>query len=245
MNRIKTLFLFIPFIGMFSWAMYYGYFVKNATEVVLPITGYDPRNLLSGHYIEFQIDWSNANCQQADWHGSCPKGDFRGVNRYYVPENKAHELERLINNNRFMSEIVFAYKTGKRPVAKDLLIDGEPWNQLNKGKSSASLKSMLRKRKAKREANKILERASMIFIIAISRNGGEGGYADLSNLGPNYYSDCIVNSQDIYSNSDDGITHINLKTDCTDVAEYIQEKAANRIVGDGCFVGGNCALKFR
>ena len=243
MNKIKTFILLIPFIGMCCWVMYYAHFVKNATEVVLPITGYDPRNLLSGHYIEFRIDWSKANCHQAEWHGTCPRGDFSGVSRFYVPENKAHELERLINNNQHNTEIRFAYKPGMRPIAKDLLIDGKPWNQLNKSKSSASLKSMFRRRKVKKESKEILDHAGMIFVIAMSSNAGLGGYADLSTSGLNYSSDCIAEPQGIYANSD-GITHINLKTNCTDVAEYIQEKSADRIVGDGCFVGGNCALKF-
>ena len=127
MNKIKTFILLIPFIGLCCWGMYYAHFVKNATEVVLPITGYDPRNLLSGHYIEFRIDWAKANCRQADWNGACPKGDFSGVSRFYVPENKAHELERLINNHQYNTEILFAYQAGKRPVAKELLIDGKPW----------------------------------------------------------------------------------------------------------------------
>ena len=129
MNKIKTFILLIPFIGMCCWVMYYAYFVKNAVEVVLPISGYDPRNLLSGHYIEFRIDWAKANCRQADWRGTCPRGDFSGVSRFYVPENKAHELERFINNNQYDTEIIFAYRPGMRPVAKELLIRGQHWEE--------------------------------------------------------------------------------------------------------------------
>lgn len=132
MNRIKTLFLFIPFIGMCCWAMYYAYFVKNATEVVLPITGYDPRNLLSGHYIDFRIDWSKANCYQAGWNGVCPMSDFRNATRFYVPENKARELERFINNNNFETSVIFAYQKGFRSVAKELLIEGQLWEEFIK-----------------------------------------------------------------------------------------------------------------
>lgn len=134
MNKLKTLFLLIPFIGLCSWAMYYVHFVRNAPEVTLPITGYDPRNLLSGHYIEFRIDWSRANCQQADWNGLCPRNDFSGVNRYYVPESKAHELERFVNSTSFNTEIVFAYKKGFKPVVKDLLIEGQKWDQYLKNR---------------------------------------------------------------------------------------------------------------
>jgi len=129
MSKIKNFILFIPFIGLCCWALYYVNFVEKAAEVVLPVTGYDPRNLLSGHYIEFQIDWSKANCNQADWNNVCPKNDFKGVNRFYVAENKAKELERFINNNFVATEIVFAYVAGARPVAKELLIDGKPWHQ--------------------------------------------------------------------------------------------------------------------
>ena len=127
MNKIKTFILLIPFIVLCCWVMYYAHFVKSATEVVLPITGYDPRNLLSGHYIEFQIDWARANCHQAGWHGTCPKSDFKGINRYYVPEVRAHDLERFINNSQYDTEIVFAYKKGSRPIVKELLIDGKFW----------------------------------------------------------------------------------------------------------------------
>ena len=129
MSKIKNFILFIPFIGLCCWALYYVNFVEKAAEVVLPVTGYDPRNLLSGHYIEFQIDWSKANCNQADWNNVCPKNDFKGVNRFYVAENKAKELERFINNNFVATEIVFAYVAGARPVAKELLINGRPWHQ--------------------------------------------------------------------------------------------------------------------
>lgn len=244
MNKLKTLFLLFPFIGMFCWVMYYAHFVKNATEVVLPITGYDPRNLLSGHYIEFRINWAKADCHQANWNGQCPQSDFTGVNRYYVSEGRAKELERFINNNRFDTEIVFAYQNGQRPVAKELLINGRPWHHLNKNKNKGSLKSLHRKRQAQKEANEILDHAAMIYVLALSSNQGNGGYADLSTAHLNYSYNCIERPQDIYANSD-GITHINLKSDCTDVAELIQEKSARHIVGDGCFVGGNCALTFQ
>lgn len=129
MNKIKTFLLLIPFIGMSGWVLYYANFVENASEVVLPITGYDPRNLLSGHYIEFEVDWPMANCQQASWNGSCPRHAFSGINRFYVPEDKAYELERLIGSNQHDVEITFAYKEGFRPVAKELLIDGQPWHK--------------------------------------------------------------------------------------------------------------------
>ena len=127
MTKLKIIFLLLPFIGLFGFVVYYANFVENAASVTLPIQGYDPRNLLSGHYIQFSIDWKKADCQQANWNGSCPQSSFRGVNRFYVPEDKAKLLERLINQRDISAQVVFAYKKGKKAIVKDLLIDGRNW----------------------------------------------------------------------------------------------------------------------
>lgn len=129
MSKLKVLFLFLPFIGLACWMMYYINFIQSSYEVILPITGYDPRNLLSGHYIEFNIDWSRANCNQADWNGTCQKDAFSGVNRYYVPENKAVSIESIINKENLSSEIVFAYQKDEKAIVKDLLIEGKTWQE--------------------------------------------------------------------------------------------------------------------
>ena len=127
MNKLKIFFLLFPFICASTWAMYYSFFVMNASQVVLPITGYDPRSFLAGHNIEYRIDWANADCNQLDWKGHCPKSDFFGINRFYVPGDKAKRLESLINSNLISAEVVFAYKKGYRPIAKELLLNSLPW----------------------------------------------------------------------------------------------------------------------
>ena len=133
MNKFKIFILLLPFIVMCVWALNYDRIIRDGKEVVLPITGYDPRNLLSGHYIEFQIEWVKANCYQADWNGTCPRAAFTDISRYYIPESSARTLERFVNSDSVKTEIIFAYKNGKRPLAKQLLIDGQPWqNYLNK-----------------------------------------------------------------------------------------------------------------
>lgn len=126
-NKITNIFLLIPFVLICAWGMYYAHFVKNNADVILPIQGYDPRNLLSGHYIQFQINWDKADCFQLNWNGVCPKRDFAGIDRYYIPEDKAQQLERLINSDSD-AEILFAYKKGMRPIAKDLKINGVSWS---------------------------------------------------------------------------------------------------------------------
>lgn len=127
-KQVLALMLLTPFVVLTGWSLYYLSFTRQATEVVLPIRGYDPRNLLSGHYIQFQIDWSAADCHQADWNGNCPKSEFKGVDRYYVSETEANRLERKINSG-VPSSVVFAYYQGRRPIAKDLIIGNESISQ--------------------------------------------------------------------------------------------------------------------
>lgn len=125
-NKVVAFLLAVPFVIVAGWMMYYTSFTHRAQEVVLPIQGYDPRNFLSGHYILFQIDWEHADCHQADWNGNCPRTAFTDINRFYVPENQAHSLERSIQSAHTRAKIVFAYQPGQRPVAKTLLLNGKP-----------------------------------------------------------------------------------------------------------------------
>ncbi len=117
--------LSIPFLVLAGWMSYALHFVRNAQEVVLPVQGYDPRNILSGHYIRFQIKWEQADCFQLDWNGVCPYKDFAEVDSYYVPENRARDLERKLNSSDYLAEIVFAYQPGVRPIAKEFRINGQ------------------------------------------------------------------------------------------------------------------------
>lgn len=120
-NYVKALFLIFPLTILIVWALYFSMFTKSAQEVTLPIMGYDPRNILSGHYLQYQIDWKRADCYQADWQGVCPTGAFKNIDKYYVPENQARDLEQKINAGK--GAIVFAYQKGLRPIAKRLVID--------------------------------------------------------------------------------------------------------------------------
>lgn len=237
MNKAKIFILLLPFIGLCCWGMYYLNFVQNASEVVLPITGYDPRNLLSGHYIEFQIDWSKANCRQANWNGICRRSEFSRVNRFYVPENRARELERLINSNRSHAQIVFAYQPGKRPIAKELLMNGRPWYQARQSNQRSHMR-----RQAAKEMEKIL---SLAIGVCIDAEVTGNQYADLSNY-VNFNAadyECISNSADIRTYGD-SIAHINLKEECQDVADMIQKRMPERIIGGTCSVGDKCAVEF-
>ena len=109
-------------------------------EVTLRISGYDPRDLLSGHYIAYTIDWGSTDCTQFE-NQRCPVPEFRqhGIygtwgnnHRFYIPEKYAAELDRLFRNRNTddnVFEVVYSYAKGFKPIAKRLLINGKDWRE--------------------------------------------------------------------------------------------------------------------
>lgn len=125
--------LAVVFIVLFGWTSTVVVKATSAPEVLLPVRGYDPRDLLSGHYISYQIDWDKANCAQFV-RGRCPVSDFGPSGRFYVPEDKAHALDDVFRFGASTDElaIVFAYKPGQKPIARRLLINGQEWQDVLK-----------------------------------------------------------------------------------------------------------------
>lgn len=131
------IFLALPLVLLIGWTLTLYVYKEKGQEVRLPIYGYDPVDLLSGHYLNFTIDWKNADCRQFS-DGICPEKDFckegrmSRACRFYVPEEYAFELDKLLFQNRSSSrkfELVYSYNKGVAPMAKELLIDGKPWRK--------------------------------------------------------------------------------------------------------------------
>lgn len=141
----------LPLICLMVWTGYLTYQQKNGGEVKVRITGYDPRDILSGHYIAYTIDWEKTDCNQFK-DRVCPKNDFCKINkfkrifywgapcRYYVPEKYAEQLDKTFRKATTFSlsddkgekdifEVVYSYQEGKEPFAKELLINGKDWRK--------------------------------------------------------------------------------------------------------------------
>lgn len=57
MKKLVPLFaIFVPILAMAGWIGYH-YTMKGSPSVELEITGYDPRDLLSGHYLEYRVQY--------------------------------------------------------------------------------------------------------------------------------------------------------------------------------------------
>lgn len=125
-------------------------------EVVLPIEGFDPRDLLSGHYLLYRVDYAvEKGCGTQDEEasvclrpmrsiypqGSLPadcelfirgrcdnNGDFLAdIERFYIPEEYAQSLEDKVRDRK--GELVLSVDRQGNVAIRNLLIDGKPWKE--------------------------------------------------------------------------------------------------------------------
>ena len=124
--------VFLPVFILLMWVGTIEVQRQKGREVVVRLQGYDPRDLLSGHYISYRIDWNKTDCAQFE-NGVCPRAAFRHTGRFYVPESKAAALDKAIRDVNNTAEMVFSYRRGIKPYALKLRVNGESWeNAINK-----------------------------------------------------------------------------------------------------------------
>jgi len=131
----------IPYVSLLAWTGWLYAQQTTGQEITVVIRGYDPRDLLSGHYIQYTIDWDKTDCSQFP-DGFCPREEFCKQSRwgrqcrFYIPEKNARELDRMFrwrNTSDTLFEVVYSYHKGSEPLAKRLLINGKDWRKsLNK-----------------------------------------------------------------------------------------------------------------
>lgn len=136
-TKILAVCFTIPFVCLVVWTLFLAWQRNHGTEVKVAVMGYDPRDLLSGHYIQYQIDWDKTDCTQFE-NNICPKKNFCREGhwgrqcRFYVPEEYAKQLDELFrkrNNPQTAFEVIYSYAPGQEPMAKELLIGGKNWRE--------------------------------------------------------------------------------------------------------------------
>jgi uncharacterized membrane-anchored protein len=157
MNRSRILLivaLVFPIIALGILTGYKHYKVTVGTEVILPIEGYDPRDLLSGHYLTYRVNYGAKNiCEQSKAikhsvgyvclqpkhftyfkpetcqlmiKGNCSGSQFKaGIERFYIPENQASKLDKDVRSKK--GSIVLSVTPDGHAQIKDLLINGKSW----------------------------------------------------------------------------------------------------------------------
>lgn len=143
LKKYSNLILMIaPTLVLMVWALMLSIELHSGQEVTVRIKGYDPRSLLSGHYISYDIDWDKTDCSQFE-KNVCPKEDFESLQsnnfngvwhgrwgkqyKFYICEKDAQFLDREIRKTDNVAEIVYSYRAGKKPYALRLLVNGKSW----------------------------------------------------------------------------------------------------------------------
>lgn len=151
-KRYLIIALLIPIFVLAALSASKKLVLLSGTEVVLPISGYDPLDLLSGHYLVYRVDYEVNNLCQGEEEtkagfvclsaksfsierpqgcstfirGICKYGRFEaGVEKYFIPEGKAQALEEKVRTKA--ASIVLSVMSDGQAQVKDLLIDGKPW----------------------------------------------------------------------------------------------------------------------
>lgn len=94
--------------------------------VRVAVRGYDPRDLISGHYLNLRVDWKKTDCKQFS-QNKCPEMRFRNHYVYYIPETKARSLEKLLSEPDIDTQLVFSYPPKGFPQVLDFEINGKSW----------------------------------------------------------------------------------------------------------------------
>lgn len=151
-KRALVIALIFPIVALVALTAYKKYVLSFGIEIILPISGYDPRDLLSGHYLIYQIDYgvdgicAGNSGQQTGYiclepkmfsystpagcskliRGTCNYGRFEaGIEKYYLPQGKAKDLEDQIRSKT--ASIVLSITQSGQAQVKDLLVNGESW----------------------------------------------------------------------------------------------------------------------
>ncbi len=156
MKNKNLLFMIIPVIILIGWAGYHEIHSNIGNTVYLKIRGFDPRDLLSGHYLTYEVEYENfspsecrdnSNYADVDYlcldtgeintnidackvkiQGECSwRGFDAGINRFYIPQEYALKLDNLLRNGEYPATIEVLVNSSGRAYVKELFFDNIPW----------------------------------------------------------------------------------------------------------------------
>lgn len=85
MMRIGSLLaLVLPVAGLAGLWAWTESWTQEGTDWEVPVQGYDPRDLLRGHYIEFAYDWPGDGAEAGSLDGFCIEGEAPVIARIVV-----------------------------------------------------------------------------------------------------------------------------------------------------------------
>ena len=128
----KKLYLFvlgIQVVFFAGWIAFLEISVLSEPEVRITGTGYDPRNLLTGCYLNLRLTWEKTDCTQFP-DNRCPTERFKSSYRYHLPELEAARLEKIVSRPDTKVELVFRLPKKGEPRPQNMLINGISWSEV-------------------------------------------------------------------------------------------------------------------
>src|SRR3546814_19662470 len=115
----RVLALVLPIAGLAALWGWSDYKSRQGTDWLVPVAGYDPRDLLRGHYVEFTYDWPGELDEgDAFLAQFCIEGSPPAIERIVV----ADDLERCVYPARASGSDIYCFaglwrgrQTGKAP----------------------------------------------------------------------------------------------------------------------------------
>ena len=151
-HKITLIFLLIPILSLLTLTFYKRHIVLTGDKVILPIEGYDPRSLLSGHYLIYRVTYPyrsicatsqtytvyvclkekamsrrKPNCRPVI-KGKCENYLFKsGIERFYIPEKYAKKLDKKLRSSQSKATIEVSVLPSGEAQVTNLFFDGVSW----------------------------------------------------------------------------------------------------------------------
>lgn len=121
--------ILLPFIILILWVIMLQSQTITGKTIKLYVNGYDPRDILSGHYLSLSIDIKKNQCLLTKKRDEiiCQGHPFKRVYKYYLAEEQGKELDRLIPQQNPNMELEFSLPNFGSPKIKNFYIDGQNW----------------------------------------------------------------------------------------------------------------------
>lgn len=153
MKHLATLALVLPSLTIIALIARAEAKLRDGVEWTVPISGYDPRDMLQGHYLNYRVDWDAGQCpnnvsscclclsgeagerpsarriscdeKDSDCRSLVSAAGEASLRQYYVPENAAEDVAQRLRDKGSSLRIVVSPHGDVR--VKQLLIDGQSW----------------------------------------------------------------------------------------------------------------------
>ena len=158
-KKLLIIALLIPILFLLGFTIKNQLALSHGKEFSLPVEGFDPRDLIAGHYLIYRVNYGGvpkcsvgqklsyvcldpygdyASLKPEDGScklfikGSCEYGGFSaGIEKFYIPEEFSRELTSKIVNHK--GKILISVSKSGDAIIKDLLIENCPWKKYISG----------------------------------------------------------------------------------------------------------------